>query len=172
MGNLALIYPKISKADFETIQNIRKQHDPKYYDIVDPHITLVFSTEKLSADELYEHVKSKLSDTESFSVKFDSAKLVEDDSKDFYHAFLIPSDGFDEINTVHDLLYTDALESELRQDIPFIPHLGIGTGTEAEMTQLVSELNNSDLSISGIADTITVVKYDGQKVTDLQDVDL
>lgn len=165
MANLALIYPNISKDDFKVIQSIRKRHDPKYYDVVDPHITLVFSTDKVNADELVQHVRNKLSGTKSFNLKFDSAKLIEDDSKEFYHAFLIPSRGFDEINDVHDILYTGVLDSELRRDIPFIPHLGIGTGTKDEMKKLVNELNDSQIKINGTAEEITIVQYDGNKVS-------
>lgn len=165
MANLALIYPTISTADFEAIQSIRKQHDPKYFNVVDPHVTLVFATEKVSADELVQHARTKLNDIESFNLQFDSAKLVEDDSKEFYHAFLIPSAGFDEINMVHDILYTGVLESELRHDIPFIPHLGIGTGSKEEMETLINELNESQVTIKGKAEEITIVQYDGSKVS-------
>lgn len=172
MPNLALIYPEISKEDFDAIQAIRQEHDRRYFGVVDPHITLVFSTDKITADELVEHVKTKLSDMGTFSLKFDSAKLVENDAKDFFHAFLIPSTGFDEINAIHDQLYTGVLESELRHDIPFIPHLGIGTGSKEEMEKLVSQLNNSKITISGTAEEVTIVQYDGKKVTNHTSVSL
>lgn len=172
MANLALIYPSISNDDFETIQVIRKKHDAKYFDVVDPHITLVFGTDKITADELVKHIKAKLSGTSSFSLKFDSATVVENDSKDFFHAFLIPSNGFDEINIIHDALYRDVLESELRHDIPFIPHMGIGTGSKEEMEALVRQLNKRQLSINGTANEITVVQYDGNKVARYLSVEL
>lgn len=154
------------------IQSIRKKNDRKYFDVVEPHVTLVFGTEKLSADELAEFVRKKLSSYGAFSLKFDSYKIVEDDSKDFYHAFLIPSNGFNEINKIHDLLYTDELKSELRHDIPFIPHLGIGSGTEVEMGALVKELYSSQLVINGVAEEITIVQYNGKRVSDHSTVKL
>lgn len=130
MGFLAIAYPDISQRDFDWIQSVRKQYDPKYFDVVKPHVTLVFSTNELGLENFTEHITSKLLNISDFKVKFDSTKLVEDDSKDFYHVFLVPSAGYDEINKMHDSLYEDALRSELRLDIPFIPHLGIGTGSE------------------------------------------
>lgn len=172
MSNLAIIYPNISNKDYEAIQAIRKKHDTKYYTVVDPHITLVFGTEKITPDELVEHIRTKLSKAASFSLKFDSAKVIENDSKDFFHAFLIPSNGFNEINTVHDILYTGILESELRHDIPFIPHLGIGTGTKEEMEDLVSQLNANQIQIKGSADDITVIQYDGSKVSKYASISL
>lgn len=165
MVSLVLVYPQISTEDFDMIQSIREQHDQKYFDVVDPHITLVFGTDKINANELVEHVHAKLRDMKAFHLKFDFAKVVEDDSKDFFHAFLFPSDGFEEINAMHDTLYTDILESELRHDIPFIPHLGIGTGNEEGMNALVSQLNKSQISVEGTAKEATIVNYDGNKVS-------
>lgn len=172
MANLALIYPEISSEDFAIIHNIRKQHDTKYFDVVEPHITLVFGTDKINADELVKHVRAKLDGTKKFNLRFDSAKLVEDDSKEFYHAFLIPSDGSDEINAIHDILYTGVLECELRNDIPFIPHLGIGTSNKHEMEELVKQLNETKILIKGAAQKITVVQYDGNKVTNYLSIPL
>ena len=172
MANLALIYPDISSEDYQKIQSIRKQHDSRYFDVVEPHITLVFSTDKITADELVTHVGEKLAGIKPFKLTFDSAKAVEDDSKDFYHAFLIPSNGFNEINQIHDELYTGVLKSELRHDIPFIPHLGIGTGSKADIDELVSQLNDSKILIEGIAKKITVVQYDGTLVSNHLSVSL
>lgn len=172
MASLALIYPNLSKEDFEAIQAIRKQHSTRYFDVVDPHLTLVFGTDKITASELVKHVQAKLDGMKAFDLKLDSAKVVEDDSKEFFHAFLIPSNGFEEINTIHDILYTDALESELRHDIPFIPHLGIGTGTKGEMEDLANRINESNLQIKGSADDITIVQYDGNKVSKYSSVPL
>jgi hypothetical protein len=172
MASLALIYPAINAEDFDMIQSIRKQHDTKYFDIVSPHITLVFGTEKLTAEELTTHVRENLHGFKPFKLSFDTAKLVEDDTKQFHHAFLIPSSGYEEIREIHDILYTGEMESELRHDIPFIPHLGIGTGSRADMERLVDSLNGQALVITGMATEATIVQYDGKKVIDLYSVTL
>src|SRR5690606_29174424 len=124
MAYLVLTYPDIDKSDYDWIQEIRKNHDNRYFDVVEPHFTLVFSTNKLSLEDFTRHVKEKIEGSQAFEISLDSAKVVEDDSKEFFHEFLIPSKGFDEINKIHDELYTGPLESELRHDIPFIPHVG------------------------------------------------
>ena len=130
MAYLALAYPDIHQSDYDWIQGIRKDYDKRYFDVVEPHFTLVFSTDKLNLGDFVEHVKEKIGAFRAFDIRLDSAKVVEDDSKDFYHEFLIPSIGFDEISKIHDKLYTGSLASELRHDIPFIPHVGIGTSDE------------------------------------------
>lgn len=172
MANLALIYPQLSSEDFDAIQRIREQHDTRYFDVVEPHITLVFSTKKISADELVSQVTNTLRDTKAFELVFDSAKVVENDDGEFFHAFLIPSVGYDEINGIHDALYTGVLASELRHDIPFIPHLGIGTGTQADMDALAQKLNTERVLIKGLARHISIVQYDGSKVSNYSSVPL
>src|SRR5687768_12300873 len=126
MSNVVLGYPTISPVDFDWIQNIRKTSD-RQYDVVKPHFTLVFPTAKLSEDELIRHTQQKAKNASVIKIALLRAIVVEDDSKMFFHTFLIPSEGNQEIIMLHVLLYTGGLASELREDIPFIPHLGIAT---------------------------------------------
>lgn len=172
MASLDLIYPEVSPKDFDVIQRIRKQHDQRYFDVVEPHITLVFGTDKISTDELVVHTQNTLQSTKTFDLIFDSVRVVEDDSGEFFHAFLIPSTGHDDINTIHDVLYSGVLESELRHDIPFIPHMGIGTGTQADMDALAQKLNTERILIKGLARHISIVQYDGSKVSNYSSVPL
>lgn len=170
MAFLAIAYPDISQKDFDWIQDVRKKHDPKYFNVVKPHVTLIFSTNKLSLDAFIKHIKDKLTTVGSFDITFESTKLVEDDSRSFFHVFLIPSKGFNEIDKIHDLLYKGDLESELRLDIPFIPHLGVGTGDESQMTKLINELEHQNHFIEGRISKVSIVEYDGSEVKDLSEI--
>jgi hypothetical protein len=173
MSNLIISYPNIAPDDYAWIQNIRKLHDPKYFDIVKPHIALVFGTEKLNPHELLAHAKENLKDFQKIRILLDSAIVVEDDSKSFFHTFLRPSTGYERIIQCHDLLYSGVLSSELRLDIPFIPHVGIGTSIdETEMQTLAKKINSEGVSIQGLLDTILVVQFDGTKVVDLESCSL
>ncbi len=53
--------------------------------------------------------------------------VVEDGSRDFWHTFLVPDAGYSAIISWHGLLYSRILRQELRADIPFVPHIGVGT---------------------------------------------
>lgn len=173
MAYLALAYPDIDQSDYDWIQDIRKKHDKRYFDVVQPHFTLVFSTEKLSREDFTQHVKEKIERFQAFDISLDSARVVEDDSKEFFHEFLIPSKGFDEINKIHDELYTGLLESELRHDIPFIPHVGVGTSDDKqEAEEVVNMVMQEQRPIIGTVSKITIVEFDGKKVTDLQTITL
>lgn len=173
MSFVVIAYPKISPEDFKWIQGIRKENDPIMYNVVKPHVTFIFPTIKLNLNELTDHVKNHLNGFEAFPVTFDSTKVIEDDSKTYTHTFLVPSEGFDEITKLHDLLYTDDMTSELRLDIPFVPHIGIGTNLEkAEMDELAKNISDSGKTISGTINELEVCGYDGKKVTDLFTINL
>ena len=169
MSFVVIAYPKIDRNDYDWIQGIRKENDPIMFDVVKPHVTFVFPTNKLDAASLTRHVEDHISGCKSFPVVFDATKVVEDNSKTYTHLFLTPSVGFDNINKLHDLLYLDDMASELRLDIPFIPHLGIGTNKDkSSMEKLAKSLAKSGKSIAGTIDELTLCEYDGKKVTDLQ----
>lgn len=173
MAYLALAYPDIDQSDYDWIQGIRKNHDKRYFDVVEPHFTLVFSTKKLSLEDFTQHVKEKAQAFKVFAISLDSARVVEDDSKEFFHEFLIPSKGFDDINKIHDELHTGPLQSELRHDIPFIPHVGIGSSEDIkEAEKVVSMVEHAQRPVIGAVSKITIVEFDGKKVIDLQTIAL
>lgn len=169
MASLVIAYPEIDIEDFNWIQEIRKSHDLIYFNVVKPHVTLVFGTEKLDSQQLTDFVTIKTNNVRSFPIRFDSTRVVEDDSKNFFHLFLVPSIGYKEIQLLHEILYTDILKSELRLDIPFIPHVGNGTNTsETEMISLSDSLKGK--VIDGTLDKLTVVEYDGNSVRDIEEI--
>ena len=173
MAYLVLAYPGIDKQDYDWIQGIRKSHDNRYFGVVEPHFTLVFSTNKLSLDDFTQHVKEKTEGLRAFKISLDSAKVVEDDSKEFFHMFLIPSKGFDEINIIHDKLYTGSLKTELRHDIPFIPHVGIGTSDGRQQAEdVVQSIMQTRPAIEGTINNLTIVEFDGKSVVDLHTIPL
>jgi 2'-5' RNA ligase len=170
MAYLVIAYPNLSEPDYDWLQSIRKKHDQQF-DLVKPHVTLVFGTEKLSQNEFIEHVQNSLTAFSSFPIILDSTKVVGNDSKDLFHAFLVPSNGFNEVKQLHDVLYQGALESELRSDIPFIPHLTIGSGSKREMTALVEQIGQN-FSINGNLDRVSIIEFDGTAVKDTAEVSL
>jgi len=173
MSFVVIAYPKIDQNDYKWIQGVRKENDPVMFSVVKPHVTFIFPTNKLDATSLAKHVKEHLAGFKSFPVVFDSTKVVEDDSKTYTHTFLVPSVGFDDINKLHDLLYVDEMASELRLDIPFVPHLGIGTNADKDAMQaLAKSITKSGKSVSGTINELVVGEYDGKKVTDIAVVSL
>lgn len=173
MSFVVIAYPKITLEDYEWIQNIRKEHDTNMFGVVKPHVTFVFPTNKLNANSLTKHVKEHVTGFKAFPIKLDSTKVVEGDSKVFTHTFLVPSTGYEQVNELHDQLYVDGLASELRSDIPFVPHLGIGANSDKKvMEELAEFISKSGKSISGTIDELVVCEYDGKKVIGITTVPL
>ena len=99
--------------------------------------------------------------------------MVEDDSKNFSHVFLVPDEGFSDVVKLHDSLYSGVLAPELRLDITFIPHIGVGNYTDARACrELADELNAQDFRLAGLIDTLDVVWYEQQEVRTIAQIAL
>lgn len=90
-------YPTLSSTDFDWIQSVREEHDRLYYDVVDPHISLVFPTDGVEASTLIEHVREKSLSTSPFEIVIRCAILGDPDFEGHAHAFLVPDEGFSDI---------------------------------------------------------------------------
>ncbi len=92
-----------------------------------------------------------------------------DDSNENYYVFLVPDEGYSEISKLHDRLYRGVLAPYLRLDIPYVPHIGIATISDARRIKtLCDELNSTGVAIHGQIEAMSVCSYDGMKITDLK----
>jgi 2'-5' RNA ligase len=172
MSNVLLAYPTLAQQDFEWIQAIRHTQD-RLFEAVEPHFTIVFPTEKLSAAELTDHTESTTRGQSRIVFALTNALVVEEDSKALFRAFLVPSIGRQEITALHDLMYTGALATELRLDLPFIPHISIATNKHRGIVQqIVEDINNQAININGVIEALMVSSYDGIRVKDIKRVPL
>ena len=158
-------YPTLADADLAWIQSVRQKHDPLYFNVVDPHFTLVFPTDGVPAQTLIDHVRQHVRESFAFEVVLRCAILGDPDFQDHAHAFLVPDEGFSEVVRLHDRLYTGPLESELRLDLPFVPHVGIANTPRPEQCKtIVDQLNAEAFEVRGRVETLDVIGYDGERV--------
>jgi len=173
MALAVVSYPSLSKKDLDWIQSVRRDHDKLYCDVIDPHITLVFPTKKLTTENFIEHITEQILQVSPFEVVFRCVILGDPTFQNRAHVFLVPDQGFSDIVLLHDRLYTGSLVDELRLDIPFIPHMGIANKfTPEECKPLIDELNSQRFEIHGIIDTIDVIDFDGESVRTIEKMDL
>jgi len=173
MPLLVLAYPRISHTDFEWIREIRARHDERYFKLVDPHFTLVFPVTGIEQSVFSSHVKQQLAGVEPISFVLRRAIVIEDDSKKFSHVFLVPDEGFSEVVKLHDRLYDGVLAPELRLDIDFIPHIGVGNAAEVRTCKLLAdELNAQKFRLEGLIDRLDVVLYEHNQVRTVERIDL
>jgi hypothetical protein len=169
MSLLALCYPKLSVEDQRFVDDFRDRHDHAYRHVVKAHFTTVFQVRKLAEPAFSTHVKTIAAGSAPFPFTCRYAMVHNDVSSDDYYVFLVPDEGFSEFALLHDALYTGVLASELRLDIPYVPHLGVATLKDPyQCKELADRLNAKRLRIGGAIEHISVVEYNGNVVTDLQ----
>ena len=170
---LVLSYPNISRADFEWIQAIRKKHDELYFNVVDPHFTLVFPVFDVDQETSVAHVKEQSKHIASFDFVIRCAVLSNDLFTGYTHVFLAPDEGYSKIVKLHDRLYTGLLKKNLRLDIPFIPHIGIANAVDPNVCkQLVDELNAQNFEIKGKVDALDLIWYENDQVGTIERIAL
>ncbi len=173
MSYLVLAYPKISEESFQFIQDYRRINDPKYFNVVNPHFTIVFSTSNFSEDDFIEEVIKQTHGLHKFDFKIKCATINQDYSKKFYHEFLVPDQGYSDIVKLHDKIYSDKFFDNLRFDIDYVPHVGIGNSENVLVCKKnVDSLNSKNLSIEGFVSVLDIVKYENNTITTLKTVEL
>jgi len=173
MAYLVVAYPKLEQSDFDWIQNYREQNDPRYFSVIEPHITLVFAINDTDKDSFVNEVKQKLAGVEPFDFALNVATINQNDDGKYYHEFLVPDVGYSNTVKLHDKLYSGLFAPHLRFDIDFIPHIGIGNSDEAQISkQHIDELNAKGVSISGKVDEVDVIEYKDGAITTVEKIAL
>jgi 2'-5' RNA ligase len=173
MSLLVLAYPQIEKNDFEWIQSFRAKHDERYYNIVNPHFTIVFPVFDVSEEDFVKHTEMISKKFKEFYFVLRCAQIVKDSFSDYTDVFLVPEEGHRIFVKLHDAFYTNLLEPQLRLDIPFIPHVGIANNLDAvKCKKLADEINSKNLEIVGAVSKLDVVVYDKVSIKTIREIRL
>jgi len=160
MSLLAISYPKIDKKNFKWIQDHRKKHDGLYYEVMDPHIVLVFPVFDLTTDEFVGHISEKAAGIPVINFELRCATVNKDSVLDYYHEFLVPDLGNSDIIKLHDRLYSERMLEYLRLDIDYIPHLGIGNSKDPMICkENVDKINETPVRIPGTLEKIDIISF-------------
>ena len=173
MAYLVLAYPELTSNDFDLIQNYRRDNDALFFKVIEPHFTIVFPVLNNPQDEFIREVKDKSNGLKPFNFVIRCATINKDALKDYYHAFLVPDEGYSRLVKLHDKLYSEKFKDNLRLDIDFIPHIGIGNSKDKFLSKkMVDEWNTKEFSISGTISCLTIVKYHNNVVTKIEEIKL
>src|ERR1051326_1336471 len=170
MAYLAIAYPELTPADFDWIQSYRARHDRRYYNVVQPHFTLVFggtgaAVQSLSETSFIEEIEMQLGGVGPIPFELAVATVNRDLSGEYYHEFLVPELGYAKTVRLHDKLCSGKLKSRLRLDIDYIPHIGIGNDDDPRNCKArIDDLNQTSLSIRGLINTVDVIEYSNGEV--------
>ena len=173
MAILVISYPELTLQDFGWIQSIRARHDRLYYNIVKPHITLVFPISDLAPDEMVGHVRSVAGQTPSIPFVIRHAKTVPDQTTDYRHVLLVPDEGYDAIVEFHNHLHTGPLADQPRPTPALIPHITVGNSQDQKACRAIADnLNKEDLSIAGRIADVDLISYEDQKIETIEKINL
>lgn len=173
MALLVVAYPKFKPEDFEFIQEYRKQNDKLYYEVVDPHITLVFSINDIPEDKFIAEVEKQARAFGAFEAVFRVATINQDDGRKFFHEFLVPDQGYSNIVKLHDKLYAGLFRKHWRYDIDYIPHIGIGNSDNVEESKArIDRLNQDGIEVACTLNTLDVIRYENDKVETIRTFEL
>ncbi|MCB1172544.1 MAG: 2'-5' RNA ligase family protein [Leptospiraceae bacterium] len=173
MAFLALAYPEISKSDFDLIQSYRSENDALYFSVVEPHFTIVFPVSDIPQSEFINEIKRQAANLFQFEFTIRCATINKDAFSDYFHSFLVPDEGYSNIVKIHDRLYSGLLSENLRLDLDFIPHIGIGNSLKSlDCKRMVDEWNLDEFAIKGKVSVLTIVEYKNDLVRKLEEIKL
>ncbi len=158
--NIAIVsYPSLDDGDRQWIETFRARHDPQAGRVA-THFTFVFPID-MNPGMVEGELPAVARSTSPISISIRRSKLVQNAVGGGIGVFLVPDDGREEIEALHDRLYAGVLRPYLRTDIPYIPHLTIGVAQNlADAERLMDELAMGSRVIRG---TLT-----GMDLVDLQ----
>jgi 2'-5' RNA ligase len=173
MRFVALSYPNVPEAHQRFMDQVRDRHDPAYKDVVRPHFSLIFPVRDIPEPSLLTHVQAVAAKHKSIYFTCRYAMTHDDRASDNWYVFLVPDEGFSEIDRLHDDLYTGLLAPSLLLDRPYLPHIGIATSKDKlACKRLADELNGRGFEVSGTVDAIWISEYDGMSVMDRHQIPL
>jgi 2'-5' RNA ligase len=168
-----LAYPVLSEADRAMVRTFRVEHDRAKVYRVEPHFTIAFGASGIGDDDYLEHVSKIAAATEPITFHCRHAILGADESDESSYVFLVPDEGNSALSLLHHRLYSDALASCPRGDVPYVPHITIGRCSERHKAkELCDDLNARRLSIAGSVEALTVVLMAGDMIKNLRSFEL
>ncbi|PGU39403.1 2'-5' RNA ligase family protein [Bacillus cereus] len=142
----------LNNMSINKIEKIRQKYDP-LFGLIPPHITIVFPFKSdISGDELKSHILNLSKGVGKIEIEF--ANRITSVGN---YLFLEVEGGKEQIDELHDLLYTGALLQFLKEDIPYIPHVTVGRKESAELAaEVAKDIQSFPEKLQCVVDRISV----------------
>jgi len=143
-------YPAVAT---QRIDALRRKYDPQA-DLIAPHITLMFPiASSIGESNLVSHLEHVLSSCPPFPIHMRGLEQSAD-----HYLFLVLQEGRVEVIHLHDRIYTGILAPYLRTDLPYIPHVTLGSFVDAERcSQALRDAEREPLNYHSVLDRLHVV---------------
>jgi 2'-5' RNA ligase len=149
-------YPAV---DTHLIDALRRKYDPQA-GLIAPHITLMFPVpSSIGESTLVSHLELLLRDCLPFPIHLAGLEQSAD-----YYLFLVLQQGSAEVIHLHDRIYTGILAPYLRTDLPYVPHVTLGSFGDAEpCSQALGEAGHLPLHYQSVVDRFHLVKINDNR---------
>lgn len=149
-------YPAI---ETKQINQLRKRYDPQV-NLIEPHITVVFPVPEVVGERrLFLHLEQVLRGWQPFVIQLRGLHQSADNS-----LFLLVQEGSSEIIRLHNELYTGVLAEFHRDDLPFVPHITLGSFSEDEhYRHALHEAEQLGFEYMSLFDRLHLVKVNGER---------
>ncbi|WP_374565043.1 2'-5' RNA ligase family protein [Ideonella sp.] len=159
---LTVAFPRLDDADAAFIDGFRAEHDATTRARIDAHVTLVFGCAAVPEPAYVAHVRQVGERTAPIAFRCRYAMLGADDEAERAYVFLVPDEGHAALSLLHDHLYTGALADHLRLDLPYTPHITIGSSPDRRHAKgLCDGLNAGGLDMRATIDALSVGSIEG-----------
>jgi hypothetical protein len=159
-------YPRLNHPEFHSFRN---KYEP-YADLLPEHIPFIFPVpDSVGEKKLETHIKEILAGWNPIEIHITGLTTSWD-----HWLLLVLKEGNDLAIQLHDELYTGILSPFLREDLPYIPHIGLGlfskeaydfhnpaerlTLDEEKLQKAKSELEGLNLDFRRTIDRLTLLK--------------
>jgi 2'-5' RNA ligase len=164
-------FPHLAPKDLAMVEDVRARFDPQHGRIA-PHVTLVFATERLDVPSLSAHVGAVASGHSPFECVFRLTAVVRGAPGDASHVFLVPREGYAEIDRLHRALYAGPLAPDLRRDIPFVPHVTVAQLGSEDLAREVAASLDFGLGLYARVDCLDVLVASAEAIVSARTVAL
>ena len=153
-------YPSI---DTQQIDELRRKYDPQV-DLIAPHITVIFPlSDEMDEPVLVSHIRDVLRGWRRFPIHLRGLAQSWDN-----YLFLLLEEGNAEVIRLHDELYAGLLASYHRKDMPYVPHVTLGSFADdaPRCAQALGDAEQISLQYQCVVDRLSLVKVsdDGTRI--------
>lgn len=143
-------FPELSPEAASFVERVRSEHGGDQPSYLAAHFTLVFGSGLLGEDEYARHVAAVAATQSPIEFTCRCATLGVDGERGKAHVFLVPDEGFAAITRLHDALYSGPLAAAERLDLPYIPHMTVGTMDDSRRAKKVClQINEAGVCVPG-----------------------
>ncbi len=162
--------PRFDKADLAWLTDIRGRRTGSRGP---PYFTLVFPGAQMEPPAFAALVRAQVEKLPRIRFHLRSALVVPEHSVHRFHVFLIPDEGFGAILRLHDALHTGPIETCLRPETPYLPHITVATTADfTAARRIAAQLNAGGIDIGGAIESLEVERRAGEVIRTIAEIPL